>query len=215
MTSAYDGAYLAPAKRTLGRMLDFACCELGFGAGEFWKHFLGSGTADAFGAGEPRLVAGMSGVELAYEVLDRAGVKYRRLRSPACSAAESPERWAGKTVAHYQWLRGFTFAEIADLIPITEIVAMRGAYHGQELSRFVGELDRRYRERFPDSNLKRARLQAGLSQGELATVSGIRVRTIQELEQRRKDVNKAQLDTLYPLAAALHRPVASLLERVP
>ena len=58
MTSAYDGAYLASAKRTLGRMLDFACCELGFGAGEFWKHFLGSGTADAFGAGDALFQSG-------------------------------------------------------------------------------------------------------------------------------------------------------------
>ena len=215
MTSAYDGAYLASAKRTLGRMLDFACGELGFGAGEFWKHFLRSGVADAFGAGEPRLIAGMSGIELAYEVLDRADVKYRRVRSPKCPETESPERWAGRMLAHYQWLRGFTFAELAELIPVTEVVAMHGAYHGQDVSRFVETLDRRYRERFPDSNLKRARLQAGLSQGELATVSGIRVRTIQELEQRRKDINKAQLDTLYPLAAALHRPIESLLERVP
>ena len=215
MTSAYDGAYLASAKRTLGRMLDFACGELGFGAGEFWKHFLRSGVADTFGAGDPRLVAGMSGIELAYEVLDRADVKYRRVRSPKYPETESPERWAGRMLAHYQWLRGFTFAELAELIPVTEVVAMHGAYHGQDVSRFVETLDRRYRERFPDSNLKRARLQAGLSQGELATVSGIRVRTIQELEQRRKDINKAQLDTLYPLAAALHRPIESLLERVP
>ena len=215
MTSAYDGAYLAPAKRTLGRMLDFACGELGFGAGEFWKHFLRSGVADTFGAGDPRLVAGMSGIELAYEVLDRADVKYRRVRSPKYPETESPERWAGRMLAHYQWLRGFTFAELAELMPVTEVVAMYGAYHGQEVARFVETLDRRYRERFPDSNLKRARLQAGLSQGELATVSGIRVRTIQELEQRRKDINKAQLDTLYPLATALHRPIESLLERAP
>ena len=57
--------------------------------------------------------------------------------------------------------------------------------------------------------------RAGLSQGELAAASGVSVRTIQELEQRRKDINKAQLDTVTPIAAALYCSIESLIERVP
>ena len=45
--------------------------------------------------------------------------------------------------------------------------------------------------------------------------SGVSVRTIQEFEQRRKDINKAQLDTIVPIAAALYCSVESLIERVP
>jgi len=88
-------------------------------------------------------------------------------------------------------------------------------YHEMDISHFTDELDRLYHEVHPDTNLKKARLRAGLSQGELAEVAGISVRTIQELEQRRKNINKAQLDTLSPIAAALHCSLESLIERVP
>ena len=44
--------------------------------------------------------------------------------------------------------------------------------------------------------------------------SGVSVRTIQELEQGRKDINRAGIDTLLPLAAALSVNVESLVERV-
>ena len=53
-----------------------------------------------------------------------------------------------------------------------------------------------------------------MSQGELAARSGVSVRTIQELEQGRKDVNRAGIDTLMPLAAALSVDVEALVERV-
>lgn len=73
---------------------------------------------------------------------------------------------------------------------------------------------RLYRLRFPERNLKRIRRNAGMSQGELAARSGVSVRTIQELEQGRKDVNRAGIDTLMPLAAALSVDVEALVERV-
>jgi len=85
MMNAYDKSYLSPAKKSLGRMLDFAVNEMKFEAGEFWDLFLRSGVADGFGSGESRLLAGMSGVELAYEVLDRSGVRYKRIRNPECA----------------------------------------------------------------------------------------------------------------------------------
>ena len=60
----------------------------------------------------------------------------------------------------------------------------------------------------------RGRRIAHLSQRELAERSGVSVRTIQELEQGRKDINRAGIDTLLLLAAALSVKVESLVERV-
>lgn len=215
MINAYDKSYLTPAKKSLGRMLDFACNELKFEAGEFWDMFMRSGVADRFESGESRLLAGMSGVELAYEVLDRSGARYRRVREPACSPDKSPEYWAGWALAHYQWQRNLAFAEISNIVSIEDVIAMYDPYHEMDISHFVDELDRLYRGVHPDTNLKKARLRAGLSQGELAAASGVSVRTIQELEQRRKDINKAQLGTVAPIAAALYCSIESLIERVP
>ena len=65
-------------------------------------------------------------------------------------------------------------------------------YHEMDISQFTDELDRLYRNARSESNLKRLRTQANLSQSELANFATISVRTIQELEQGRKDINKAR-----------------------
>lgn len=215
MTNAYDKSYLPRAQKTLGRMLDFACHGLSYPAADFWRLFLQSNVAAAFGDGESRLLAGMSGIELAYEVLDRCGIKHRRPADPVCADAKSPEYWAAWALAQYQWLRGLAFTEIESFAPIDDVIGMYRPYHEMDISQFTDKLDHLYRNAHPESNLKRLRTQAHLSQSELADFANISIRTIQELEQGRKDINKAQIDTLLPMATALHVPVESLLERVP
>jgi len=215
MTRAYDRSYLQRAQKSLGRMLDFACHELDLPAADFWTTFLSSGVAARFASGESRLLAGMSGIELAYEVLDRAGTRYRRVAHPVCADEKTPEYWAGWVLAYYQWQRAMAFDEIEAIVPIGDVIAMYSPFHEMDISQFVDELDRRYRVTHPDSRLKEVRLRSGLSQGQLAEASGISVRTIQELEQRRKDINKAQLDTMIPLARSLHVPIERLTENIP
>lgn len=214
MTNAYDRAYLLRARQSLGRMLDFACHGLGYSADGFWNLFLGSGVAAAFGDGDVRFIAGMSGYELAYEILDRCGEKYRRAVDPSPPDGKSPEYWAAWSVAHYQWFRGLDFSRISSFATIDDIVTMYHPYHEMDISQFCDEMDRLYRLKFPERNLKRIRRNAGMSQSELAARSGVSVRTIQELEQGRKDVNRAGIDTLMPLAAALSVQVEALVERV-
>jgi len=210
MTPAYDRSYLPAARKSLGRMLDFACYGLDFPVSKFWRLFLSTGTAAGFAAGESRLLVGMSGIELAYEVLDRGDVRYRRRTNPVCSDGKSPEYWAGWALAYYQWQRALSFEEIDAVVPIDSIVGLYHPFHEMDISQFVDEMNRRWREVHPDTRLKEIRQKAGLSQGQLAGLSGVSVRTIQELEQRRKDISKAQLDTMVPLARALHVPVEDL-----
>lgn len=149
MTSAYDRVYLLGAKKSLGRMMDFAVNEMGYDASGFWDLFLSSGVADRFGSGESRLLSGMSGIELAYEVLDRSKRKYRRIKNPVCAAEKSPEYWAGWALAHYQWQRGLAFAEIDRVVTFDDVVAMYSPYHEMDISQFVDELDRLCRKLHP------------------------------------------------------------------
>mgnify|MGYP000335037728 CR=1 FL=1 len=72
-----------------------------------------------------------------------------------------------------------------------------------------------YREAKPETNLKAMRTLAGLSQSELAVQADVPVRTIQQYEQRQKDINKAQAETLLRLARALNCKVEDLMEKVP
>ena len=60
--------------------------------------------------------------------------------------------------------------------------------------------------------LQEVRKAAGLSQSELAKLSGVNVRTIQEYEYGRKIVDTAKISITVALAEALQVPMSELLE---
>lgn len=64
----------------------------------------------------------------------------------------------------------------------------------------------------PATNLKRIRTAKGYSQKQLAELSGVSLRAIQTYEQRQKNINKAQSDSLFHLAKALGCTMEDLLE---
>ena len=213
MICAYDKVYLEKARTTLGRMLDFAVYELRYNLPEFFQLFLTSGVAERFGQGDFTLVAGKSGVELAYEVLDQAGVSYERI--PAKYAVNrSEEYWTGWALAYYQWETALSFEEIVNCVPIAEICAMYSPYHEMNIKQFVDRMNAYYRAMQPETNLKRMRRKAGFSQSELAGISGVPLRTIQQYEQRQKNINKAQVEYMLMLAQALCCKVEELVEKV-
>lgn len=63
-----------------------------------------------------------------------------------------------------------------------------------------------------DSYLKLLRKRAGLSQSQLAEETGIPVKTIQQYEQRRKDINKAQAEYVIKLSQVLCCKPQELME---
>lgn len=213
MIHAYDKLYLDKAQTALARMLDFAVYELGYTLEDFFALFLKTGFADRFGSGDYELLVGMSGVELAYSILDEAGKSVQRkpVRYPA---ERSDVYWAGWALAYYQWDTTLSFAEITQAVPITEIAAMYTPYHEMDIRQFVDRMNELYLKDNPDTNLKRLRNVAGISQNTLAELSGVPLRTIQQYEQRRKNINKAQAEYLVMLAQALCCDVQDLLEKV-
>lgn len=213
MIHAYDKLYLDKAQTALARMLDFAVYELGYTLEDFFALFLKTGFADRFGSGDYELLVGMSGVELAYSVLNKAGKSVQRkpVRYPS---ERSDVYWAGWALAYYQWDTALSFAEITQAVPITEIAAMYTPYHEMDIRQFVDRMNELYLKDNPDTNLKRLRNAAGISQNTLAELSGVPLRTIQQYEQRRKNINKAQAEYLVMLAQALCCDVQDLLEKV-
>ena len=101
MIRAYDKVYLDKARTALGRMLDFAVYDLKYDIAEFFDLFIKSGVAKRFETGDFAVIVGMSGVELAYEVLDQSGVKCERIQ-PNYTASRSEEYWTGWALAYYQ-----------------------------------------------------------------------------------------------------------------
>lgn len=213
MIHAYDKLYLEKARTSLARMLEFAVYDLHQDITAFFDLFLSSGVATLFEQGDISIIAGKSGIELAYEVLDRCGIPATRI-DPRLTVDRSEEYWTGWALAYYQWETGMTFAEIVRCVPIIDIMALYHPYHEMDIRQFCDRMNELIRQAHPETNLKRIRLSCGLSQSQLAKASGVPTRTIQQYEQRRKDINKAQAEYIAILASVLHCQPRALLERI-
>ncbi len=212
MIHAYDKVYLEKARVALGRMLDFAVYDLKYDVSDFFSLFIQSGVSDKFGSGDFSVLVGMSGVELAYEVLERSGIEQDRVK-PNYTTNRSEEYWSGWALAYYQWETSMSFAEIVRYVPMKEIIALYSPYHEMDIRQFVDKMNMLYKRAKPETNLKILRRKFDLSQKELADLSGVPIRTIQQYEQRQKNINKAQAEYLVALSKVLCCEVEALLEK--
>ena len=210
MIHAYDKNYLSKAQNNLASMLDFAVYDLEEDLSYFYLKFLQSKISSQFERGESTVIAGKSGVELALDIIgdETLASKYR----PA--ANRTPEYWCGWALAYFQWQTNLGFKEINTYISISEILAMYSPYHEMDISQFCDKMIELYNKRKNNTNLKALRLDAGLSQSELAEISDIPVRTIQQYEQNQKNINAAKAETVVKLAKALNCTVEALMEAV-
>lgn len=201
MIRAYDKSYLSPARTALGRSFDYAVYDQGLTLDDYYALFLVSSYARRFATGDPSVLAGMSGIELARCVMaETSGLVPIR---PGNRTGRSPEYWTGWALAYYQWYTAFPLWEIERAIPITRILDLYQPYHEMDISSFVAEMLRLHEAAEPGTPLKRRRMQLGFSQSELARRSGVPLRTIQQYEQRQKDINRASFETVMQLAQAL------------
>lgn len=210
MMYAYSELYLHKAQCTLGDMLHYAVYDLKQDIGTFYRAFISSGIAYRFGLGEPKYTVGMSGAEIAYEVIEKmSGEKVDVI--PSYAPDRSPEYWAGWAVAYYEWCSALSFDRIEAIVPISEILSMYHPYHEVDIIGFADEMDRRILERKEKSRLARLRAYADLTQKALAERSGVSVRMIEQYEQGKKDLNMASAATVYQLSRALHCRMEELL----
>ena len=213
MIRAYHKVYLEKARNNLGRMLDFATYDLGYDPCTFFDLFINSGLAKGFEKGEFNLTVGMSGVELAYRVLELTNHQVEDPQ-PRYTADRSPEYWAGWALAYYQWETALSFLDILECVPLDDIIRMYSPYHEMDIRQFCNRMNELYREANPETRLKQIRQRAGMSQSELAEQSGVPVRTIQQYEQRQKNINKAKAEYLVMLARVLNCPAEELIEPI-
>lgn len=140
MAYAYDELYLRQARTSLARMLDYAVNDLGFELNYFWELFLTSGIAKKFGEGDCSLIAGRSGVEIAYMVLENSGIPNQYIK-PKYTSYRSREYWTGWAIAWYQWKKGLSFEAITALVPISDIRALYDPYHEMDIRQLEDRLD--------------------------------------------------------------------------
>ena len=211
MTHAYNKSYLSSAKNRLAQFLDYAINDCGFKSDWVSKLFIISGFAEQFERGNPTIIAGMSGVELAQNIINKI-YSDKELPEPNFAKDKSPEYWAGWALAEYQWYTGKRFKDIFEYVPLSKIISMYSVYHEMDISQFIEALNNIYINTNADTKLKRIRENRGLSQSELALNSGVHLRSIQMYEQKVNDIDKAQAQTLYKLSRVLGCDIEDLLE---
>lgn len=218
---AYDATYLGAARVVLARMLDYAVNVLGYRLACFWALFLASDVSRLFAHGDASVVAGRSGIELARLVVREAGCDQAELPDKRLTAAReaswycggrSEEYWCGWALAYYQWRRALSFSDIEACVPIEDVLALYEPYHEMDEQQFLDRMDEECARATSATKLQSCRRRVGLSQSELAAMSGVPVRTIQQYEQRQKNINHARACQVAALARALCCRVEDLLE---
>ena len=212
MTHAYQEIYLSNAQAVLGDAFDYAVNTCSISGDDFVKLFCGSSLSRRMENGEPSLLSGKSGIEIAIEViLETTGKQPETM--PVERMERSTEYWIGWAVAYYQWYSSRRYSDIFKAISYDDLHKMYYTFHEADITKFVDVVDERLREYFKDTNLKRIRTTYGCTQAELAKLSGVTLRSIQMYEQRRKDINKASAETLYSMAKVLGCTIEDMIEK--
>lgn len=208
---AYSEEYLYLAQRIMGDMFDYASDSYEMDLDDFFQMFLVSDVAYQFQTGNPGYVAGKTGCELVKEVIRQSGLNLPD-RPEEMYLDKSPEYWAGFALAFYQWYTGKTFQRIYQAVKIRDILLMYPVFHEMDIMQFVNVMDEKLACFYTETNLKRLRSYAGLSQSELSALSKVPVRQIQLFEQRQRDINHTKAITVVMLARALGCRCEELLE---
>ena len=206
-THAYSPLYLNKATRAMGNMLHDAVLEFGMNGKDFLEQFVQSEVAEEFENGNPKYIAGRSGLELFVEVMEKTtGKVYDTV------LIENYERsnayWVGWILAHYQWYSGRSFRNILETIPYEELVGLYGILHEADVQKSYEVLDLHFKN--AESKLKTLRRKCGLTQEELADESGVSLNTIRAYERKSKDLNKAGFEIVMKLAKVLKCDVEEL-----
>lgn len=208
MICAYDEFFLREACDMLGAMFNYAVHDCEVPLETFYNLFLQSGLSDLFSKGDYSILTERSGIEIAIEILGTAD----NYVQPSYYSTRSKEFWTGSILAYYQWYSGKTFQDIEKEISLGEFVSLYDECQRMEPSEVVAKICSLRQGKRLVSYLQKYRKMAGISQGELAKRTGIPVKTIQQYEQRRKDINKAQAEYVFKIARVLRCRPEQLLE---
>lgn len=208
---AYPYDYLRLGQRILGDAVDFAVNTVGIDLSEFERMFLNSRVVIQFQNGNCKYIAGVTGCELFRYIAEENGVELPDV-DDVMYVDKSREYWCGWALAFYQWHSAMTFAEILKKITLGEILDLYPKYHEMDIMHFVEHIDTYMVEDMKATRLKRLRKYYQLSQSQLSRKSGVPLRQIQLFEQRKRDINKTQAETLYNLSQALNCEMKDLLE---
>lgn len=210
MIHAYPDFILDGTRRELGAMLDYAVNACGETLGEFYARFLSSGLAGPISEASPKYI-GLSGVELAMLVAERTGSPLPQ-KEPFVFPG-SPQYWTGWVLAYVSWYLNIDLVSLQRRgVTVDRIFSAFHPYHEADISKMtdlvLGWLAPGMEN---DNPLKRQRKIAGLTQRELARLSGHSLRAIRAWEQGQRSLGSASADGVRRLRQVLGCRMEDLL----
>ena len=179
--------------QALGSMLDYAVNACNQDLEQFCYRFFCSGVARSLFQFSPKYM-GLSGIELASLVARRTGDGLQD--APPYIHVGSPEYWAGWALAYVSraLLEGYSVLHEADLSKTVDVA--REWLRGSAVK---------------ENPLKKQRTLAGLTQKELASLSGVPLRVIRAYEQGQRSLENAGAESIVRLSRVLSCQIEDLL----
>ena len=209
MINAYNKEYVYDAQKVLGEAVDYAVNGLNIDLSMFWVLFLESKYSSKIEIGDYEPIFGMSGIELANRIVGNV-----LSDSNYYPFDRSEEYWLGYYLAYYQWKTGLPFKTISKYISIKELLSLYNPYHEMDVESFVTRVSEIINERKNMTNLMAMRIKRNLTRKELSELSNVPLRTIEQYEQRRKNINKASAEDVLAMARTLLCKPEELLELI-
>ncbi len=159
----------------------------------------------------PKYTTGISGAELALIVINKIGLNPCN-EDLDFSKTDIVAYWTGSMLSYFQYVTQIPYSTILSLVKMNEISSLYYPLHEASEDKFVDVLLRIIGERKQISRLQARRKAMGLSQSELANYSGVNLRTLQDYEIKRKNINNASISILLKLSNALKCNVTDIIE---
>lgn len=159
----------------------------------------------------PKYTTGISGVELALTMINKMGLNPDD-QDLDYSRTDIVAYWTGSMLAYFQYVTQIPYSTILSLVKMNEISSLYYPLHEASEDKFVDVLLKIIGERKQISRLQARRKAMGLSQSELANYSGVNLRTLQDYEIKRKNINNASISILLKLSNALKCNVTDIIE---
>lgn len=194
----------------LGICISFACKYLGFQADEFFKLFSSSIISIEYAKANPKYIYGMSGVELAYEVLYDLGFNPKNVDD--YEIEKDANYWVGRVIGYIRYVNDYSYKYLAEIINLNSLLD-----HFEELvNEGLGYINEYVFTNLVSTDTK-SRLQVkrklvDLSQSELAQKANINIRTLQQYEIKNKNINNASVTSVIRLADAIGCKIDDILE---
>ena len=210
MAIELNNNYIAYVSENIGTMFEYAVA-FGFKPKVFWNTFVNSNLATQIEKENPKYLTGYSAIDLTNIVINTTS-SCEPIIDKKQYVNKDMFYWAGWAIANYQHYSGTSFYKINKALPIERVLELYPTLHEADITKFYETANKYVNIVKANTNLKIIRHASGLSQSELAKKSGVLLRSIQMYEQRKNDINKAQVETLLKLSKILNCNIEDLLE---